>query len=64
MITGGVYIDPHDLSVYAIENGRLQSLKDPDTGLISENYLDSVSDVIAGRFNELYKLYIGELRRQ
>ncbi|MBP3776480.1 MAG: ATP-binding protein [Prevotella sp.] len=64
MVTGGVYIDPHDLSVYAIENGRLQSLKDSDTGLISENYLDSVSDVIAGRFNELYKLYIGELRRQ
>jgi len=61
-ITGGVSINPSELSVYAIQDGRNVSLQDQQTGLISQNYLDSVSDIIAGQFNELYKLYLAQIR--
>lgn len=60
-ITGDAFIKPSEISTYAIDNGKVLSLIDPKTGLISENYLDSVSDVVASQFNELYKLYLSQI---
>lgn len=64
LITDNTYIMPGELSAYAIDNGGISSLINSNTGLISENYLDSVSDIVAGQFNELYKLYLSQLRQK
>lgn len=41
------------VQAYSIVNGVSQSLIDEDVGLISAEYIDSVSDKIANRFSEL-----------
>ena len=63
-ITRGAVISPHEISVYAIDNGKLKSLVSKETGLIDDNYLDSASDILASRFNHLYDLYIKQLRKK
>lgn len=58
-----VSISPDDLSIYSIENGKFVSRKDVDTGMIGGNYLDSVSEVMAGKFDALYRLFVEENRK-
>ena len=41
---------------YAIEDGVLKSIVAEDTGLISANYLDEVSETIGAEFDELLRL--------
>lgn len=41
------------VQAYAIVNGESQSLVDEDVGLISAEYIDSVSEKIANRFSDL-----------
>lgn len=55
-----VAIASRDMSIYSIENGKFVSRMDSDTGMIGGNYLDSVSEVMSDRFNELYRLYANE----
>lgn len=49
-------IDSNEIEIYEISSGKCKSLKDPDTNLISENAIDSESEFIDSKFNELYDL--------
>lgn len=61
-IAGDTWIDAKDFSAWSVSGGKVQPVVDKTTQMISENYLDSVSDVLAGKFNELYSIYLKELR--
>ncbi len=52
-----------DLSAWSVSGGKVSSIMDKSTDLISENYLDTVSDVLAGKFNELYRIFLNTLRK-
>lgn len=60
------HLSADDVAVYALDNTGeeyCKSVVDPDTKLISGNFLDSVSETISSDFNRLYKLYIKALRK-
>lgn len=63
-ISEGSYIDGGELSVWSVERGGVKSIIDKQTGMISENYLDTVSDVLGGKFNALYRLFLQTLRNK
>ena len=63
-ISDGIYINTNELSVWSVERGEIKSILDKQTGMISENYLDTVSDVLGGKFSELYKLFLVSLRNK
>lgn len=46
-------IDPDWISAYSLEDGKSYQLVDEETGLISADYIDSVSDEINEKFLEL-----------
>jgi AAA ATPase domain len=50
------WIKPEDFKAYAIEDGVLKSIVAEDTGLVSANYLDQVSETIGMEFDELLRL--------
>jgi hypothetical protein len=50
------WVNPSDFRAYAIDNGVLKSIVAEDTGLISSNYLDTVSETIGAEFDELLRL--------
>lgn len=50
------WIKPADFKAYAIEDGVLKSIVAEDTGLVSANYLDQVSETIGAEFDELLRL--------
>ena len=50
------WIRPEDFRAYAIEDGVLKSIVAEDTGLVSANYLDQVSETIGMEFDELLRL--------
>jgi hypothetical protein len=50
------WIKEGDFKAYAIENGVLTSIVAEDTGLVSSNYLDQVSETIGVEFDELLRL--------
>lgn len=50
------WIKPEDFRAYAIEDGVLKSIVAEDTGLVSANYLDQVSETIGMEFDELLRL--------
>lgn len=50
------WIKPSDFRAYCIHDGKLESIVDEETGLVSANYLDSVSETIGGEFDELLRL--------
>ena len=50
------WIKPEDFRAYAIEDGFLKSIVAEDTGLVSANYLDQVSETIGMEFDELLRL--------
>jgi hypothetical protein len=50
------WIREGDFKAYAIEDGLLKTIVAEDTGLISTNYLDSVSETIGAEFDELLRL--------
>ena len=50
-------IEPNALGVYAVQNdGTIKSIIDEETGMISQNYLDSVSEELSVKFQQLYRL--------
>ena len=50
------WINEGDFKAYAIEDGVLKSIVAEDTGLVSANYLDQVSETIGVEFDELLRL--------
>lgn len=50
------WIKEGDFKAYAIEDGVLKSIVAEDTGLVSANYLDQVSETIGVEFDELLRL--------
>lgn len=50
------WIKEGDFKAYAIEDGILKSIVAKDTGLVSANYLDQVSETIGMEFDELLRL--------
>jgi len=50
------WIKEGDFKAYAIEDGILKSIVAEDTGLVSANYLDQVSETIGAEFDELLRL--------
>jgi hypothetical protein len=50
------WIKSSDFKAYCIHDGDLESIMDGETGLISANYLDSVSETIGVEFDELLRL--------
>jgi hypothetical protein len=50
------WIKEGDFKAYAIEDGVLKSIVAEDTGLVSANYLDQVSETIGAEFDELLRL--------
>lgn len=57
-------IDSNDVQVYALggEDVYCKSVMNPKTGLISDNFIDSVSDIVSADFNKLYRLYLKTLQ--
>jgi len=50
------WVKSSDLKAYCIRDGNLESIMDEETGLISANYLDQVSETIGAEFDELLRL--------
>ena len=50
------WIDPNYFSVYSLENGVARDIKG-ETGLISDNEIDDMSDEITEEFSELLNIY-------
>jgi hypothetical protein len=50
------WIKSSDFKAYCIDDGNLESIMDGETGLVSANYLDSVSETIGVEFDELLRL--------
>jgi AAA domain, putative AbiEii toxin, Type IV TA system len=50
------WVKSDDLKAYCIQDGNIESIMDTETGLISANYLDSVSETIGVEFDELLRL--------
>lgn len=56
-------LNPEDVSVYSVHDGKCNSIIDNSTGLIMQNKLDAASEYNAAVFDKLYKIYIKFLRQ-
>jgi len=50
-------INPDEFSAYLIKDGVSKSIKGKTTGLITENVIDEVGDIIDNEFSELMEIY-------
>lgn len=50
------WINPHDFAAYFVDKGTVRSIVNPKTGLIADNELDDVSEILAGEQDELLAL--------
>jgi hypothetical protein len=50
------WANPDEFRAYSIEGGHLNSIMDEGTHLISDNYLDAISERIGGEFDELLRI--------
>jgi energy-coupling factor transporter ATP-binding protein EcfA2 len=57
IIPEGSWIEINDFSAYYMEEGIAKTIVDPQSGLIDENALDSISEDLAGEFDQLMALY-------
>lgn len=61
------HIAPEDVSVFRLDPQAdvfCQDLKNPQTGLIGINALDSASEFIGEDYDRLYQLYVNELKKK
>ena len=59
------WINPSEFRAYALDQNQeiyCKSIVDERTGMIAQNYLDSVSDELSSEFNQIYKLYISKIK--
>jgi hypothetical protein len=54
------WINPSDFAAYYVDKGTVRSIINPKTGLISENELDEVSDMIGDEFDALKRIYLSK----
>jgi len=54
------WINPSDFAAYYVDEGTVRSIINPKTGLISENELDEVSDMIGDEFDALKRIYLSK----
>ena len=52
------WINPAEFAAYYVDEGTVRSIINPKTGLIAENELDEVSDMIGDEFDALKRIYI------
>ena len=50
------FLNPQEVTVYALKHGSYQSIIDSETGLIDTNIIDDVSNDLAMQFDELLEL--------
>lgn len=55
-------IHNEEIGVYVVDGGWCKSIKDKQTGMINQNYLDNASEYLAASFDQLYTLYIKTLK--
>lgn len=51
------WINPDEFAAYYVDEGTVRSIISPKTGLIAENELDGVSDMIGDEFDALMDIY-------
>lgn len=51
------WLNPDEFAAYFVDNGTVRSIVNPNTGLISENELDGVSEDIGDEFDGLMEIY-------
>src|SRR6202021_1159316 len=56
LIPESYWVKSSDFKAYCINDGKLESIMDSETGLVSANYLDSVSETIGVEFDDLLRL--------
>ena len=56
-------IPQDEFTAYSVSEGTCTPLVDERTGLIKENELDTASDYNAEVFDQLYQLYVQNLRK-
>ena len=57
IVSPQMVISPEELSVYAVqEEGTVVSIIDRQSNMISQNYLDSVSEELSIKFQQMYRL--------
>ena len=54
------WINPTEFAAYYVDEGTVRSIINPKTGLISENELDEVSDMIGDEFDALKRIYLSK----
>lgn len=69
IISSEFAVNPNDVAVYGLyptanSNNYCKSLIAERTGLISINELDSVSEMIGERFDQLYQLYLKTFKKK
>lgn len=62
IIPESCWLDPDKCVVYFLENGRCQSIINPQTGLIAQNFLDEISEKLGDEFDELYQIHARSFR--
>lgn len=51
------WINPDEFAAYYVDNGTVESITNPETGLINDSRLDDVSEDFAGEQDTLFNLY-------
>jgi predicted ATPase len=54
------WINSSEFAAYYVDEGTVRSIINPKTGLISENELDEVSDMIGDEFDALKRIYLSK----
>ena len=62
VVPSNCIIAPEEVEVYAVKDGISHSIKEPNTGLINQNDLDSASEYNASVFDRLYRLYVSRIQ--
>lgn len=71
IIPENYWLNADEFSAYSLGNQSLEeeanyceSILDSNTGMIAQNYLDTVSEMLGGDFNELYRLHARTFKRK
>ncbi len=57
VIDESMWLDSTKVQAYTLKGGNCQSILNPETGLIGENYLDDISEELGDDFDQLYHLH-------
>ena len=57
LVPARCWINPDEFAAYYVDNGTVESITNPETGLINDSRLDDVSEDFAGEQDALFDLY-------